>query len=113
MKKLFSDPHFNVMDGLDTYIDDYGKPDPIPPSMLRQMVQSKFLGLFDDEDEPSDERRRRPPRAHPADGAARRAGATVDAADRRRSTPPMKTLICDCNRTMPLDGAALAQGPRA
>ncbi|WP_309246525.1 DUF3306 domain-containing protein [Ramlibacter montanisoli] len=30
MKKLFADPHFNVMDGLDTYIDDYGKPDPIP-----------------------------------------------------------------------------------
>jgi hypothetical protein len=36
MKKLFSDPHFNVMDGLDTYIDDYGKPDPIPLSMLRR-----------------------------------------------------------------------------
>ena len=41
MKKLFSDPHFNVMDGLDTYIDDYGKPDPIPESMLRQMNQSQ------------------------------------------------------------------------
>ena len=40
MKKLFSDPHFNVMDGLDTYIDDYGKPDPIPLSMLRRMNQS-------------------------------------------------------------------------
>ena len=26
LKKLFSDPHFNVMDGLDTYIDDYSKP---------------------------------------------------------------------------------------
>jgi len=51
LKKLFSDPHFNVMDGLDTYIGDYGKPDPIPASMLRQMNQSKFLGLFDDEDE--------------------------------------------------------------
>jgi len=51
MKKLFSDPHFNVMDGLDTYIDDYGKPNPIPPSMLRQMWQSKALGLFDDEEE--------------------------------------------------------------
>ena len=38
MKKLFSDPHFNVMDGLDTYIDDYGKADPIPPSMLRRMT---------------------------------------------------------------------------
>jgi hypothetical protein len=50
MKKLFSDPRFNVMDGLDTYIDDYGKPDPIPLSMLRQMNQSKFLRLFDEED---------------------------------------------------------------
>ena len=49
MKKLFADPHFNVMDGLDTYIDDYGKPDPLPLSMLRRMHQSKVLGLFDDE----------------------------------------------------------------
>jgi len=49
MKTLFSDPHFNVMDGLDTYIDDYGKPDPLPPGMLRQMVQSAMLGLFADE----------------------------------------------------------------
>jgi hypothetical protein len=46
MKKLFSDPHYNVMDGLDTYIDDYGRPDPIPLSMLRRMSQSKALGLF-------------------------------------------------------------------
>jgi hypothetical protein len=51
MKKMFfSDPHFNVMDGLDTYIGDYNTPDPIPASMLRQMTQAKFLGLFDDED---------------------------------------------------------------
>ena len=49
MKKLFSDPHFNVMDGLDTYIDDYGKPNPIPPSMLRRMYQATALGLFADE----------------------------------------------------------------
>jgi len=51
MKKLFSDPHFNVMDGLDTYIDDYGQPDPIPLAMLRQMNQSKLLGLFDSDEE--------------------------------------------------------------
>ena len=51
MKKLFSDPHFNVMDGLDTYIDDYNKPDPIPLAMLRQMNQSKLLRLFDDEEQ--------------------------------------------------------------
>ncbi|MBC8055762.1 MAG: DUF3306 domain-containing protein, partial [Rhizobiales bacterium] len=55
MKKLFTDPHFNVMDGLDTYIDDYGKPDPIPFAMLRQMTQSKFLRLFDDDEEENDE----------------------------------------------------------
>lgn len=49
LKKLFSDPHFNVMDGLDTYIDDYSKPDPIPEAMLRQLNQAKELFLFDDE----------------------------------------------------------------
>ena len=51
MRKLFSDPHFNVMDGLDTYIDDYGKPDPIPESMLRQLNQSKVLRLFEVEED--------------------------------------------------------------
>ena len=50
MKKLFSDPHFNVMDGLDTYIDDYGKPDPLPLSMLRQMSSARALGLFAEEE---------------------------------------------------------------
>lgn len=49
MKKLFADPHYNVMDRLDIYIDDYSKPDPLPESMLRQMVSAKFLNLFDDE----------------------------------------------------------------
>jgi len=52
MKKLFADPHFNVMDGLDTYIDDYSKPDPLPLAMLRQMASAKFLNLFE-EDPPS------------------------------------------------------------
>jgi hypothetical protein len=55
LKKLFTDPQFNVMDGLDTYIDDYNKPDPLPAGMLRQMVQSKLLGLFDDEETDKDQ----------------------------------------------------------
>jgi hypothetical protein len=50
-KKLFADPHFNVMDGLDTYIDDYSKPSPIPDSVLRQMASAKFLKLFEEEEE--------------------------------------------------------------
>lgn len=46
MKKMFSDPHFNIMDGLDIYIDDYSKPDPIPLEMLKRMVQSDMLNIF-------------------------------------------------------------------
>ena len=51
MKKLFADPHFNVMDRMDTYIDDYSLPDPLPESMLRKMASAKFLKLFDDDDD--------------------------------------------------------------
>ena len=46
LKKMFTDPHFNVMDGLDIYIDDYSKPDPLPPGMLERMAQSDMLQLF-------------------------------------------------------------------
>ena len=38
-KTLFQDPHYNVMDGLDTYIDDYSKPDPLPEGWLEKMNQ--------------------------------------------------------------------------
>ena len=38
MRKLFSDPHFNVMDGLDIYIDDYSKPDPMPEGFLDKLA---------------------------------------------------------------------------
>ncbi len=42
LKQLFRDPRFNVMDGLDTYIDDYTKADPIPPDMLADLLQRGF-----------------------------------------------------------------------
>ncbi len=48
MKKLFADPHFNVMDGLDIYIGDYNTPDPLPAGMLEKMVGAEFLNLFPD-----------------------------------------------------------------
>ena len=53
LKTLFADPRFNVMDGLDTYIDDYSVPSPLPASMLKKMASARFLGLLtDDPDEP-------------------------------------------------------------
>src|SRR3990172_8437423 len=66
LKKLFQDPHFNIMDGLDTYIDDYAKADPIPEAMLRGLNQAQGL-LFDREDEQR---------------AGEKQPAAVDAADR-------------------------------
>ena len=42
LKKLFADPRFNVMDGLDVYIDDYTKSDPIPPDVLERLVKGHF-----------------------------------------------------------------------
>lgn len=44
LKALFQDPHFNVMDGLDVYIDDYSKPDPLPAGWLEKMHQFAYLG---------------------------------------------------------------------
>lgn len=50
LKKLFSDPHFNVMDGLDVYIDDYSKSEPLPEGMLAQLQQAKKILAWSRED---------------------------------------------------------------
>lgn len=41
LKKLFSDPHFNIMDRLDIYIDDYSQPDPLPDGWLEKLEHAK------------------------------------------------------------------------
>jgi hypothetical protein len=46
LKTLFADPQFNVMDGLDVYIDDYSKPDPLPEGWLAKMNQVARLGEY-------------------------------------------------------------------
>lgn len=43
LKQLFRDPRFNIMDGLDTYIDDYTQPDPIPSAMLEELMQRRVF----------------------------------------------------------------------
>lgn len=51
MKKLFSDPHFSLLDGLDVYIDDYTKADPIPAAVLASLdhAKSMFARMLDNE----------------------------------------------------------------
>lgn len=50
LKKLFADPHFNIGDGLDLYMGDYNKPDPIPAAMMSALrhTQSFFAQAYPD-----------------------------------------------------------------
>jgi len=52
LKKLFSDPRFNVMDGLDIYIDDYTREDPIPAGMLAQLEHARVTLFVEEENAP-------------------------------------------------------------
>jgi hypothetical protein len=69
LKQLFRDPRFNVMDGLDIYIDDYTKADPIPSDVLADLLQ-RFGGA---------------PETAPVPAAAARAGEPAH-------TPPQSAL---------------------
>jgi hypothetical protein len=53
LKKLFADPHFNTIDRLDVYMDDYTKPSPVSEAMLASLRHAKsvFQHLAQDEDE--------------------------------------------------------------
>lgn len=70
LQRLFSDPHFNVMDGLDTYIDDYSVEDPIPNAILKMMSGARTLGLLDDDEEKKQAAAAPPSEAIPASEAA-------------------------------------------
>ena len=43
LRKLFSDPRFNVMDGLDVYIDDYSKFEPIPDDVVAKLRHARYI----------------------------------------------------------------------
>ena len=49
LKKLFGDPHFHFdqMDKLDTYIDDYSIEDPISDEMMKTLDHARHI-LFDE-----------------------------------------------------------------
>lgn len=43
LKKLFADPHFNNIDRLDVYMDDYTKPSPVSEAMLAGLQHAKSV----------------------------------------------------------------------
>jgi hypothetical protein len=43
LRKLLRHPRFNVMDGLDVYIDDYSKPSPLEPELARTLAQARYI----------------------------------------------------------------------
>ena len=78
LKTLFQDPRFNVMDGLDVYIDDFSKPDPLPEGWLEKMNQVARLGDYR-EPEPEEE-----PKPEAQEGETTRAAPPEEG----ESTPP-------------------------
>lgn len=43
MKKLFADPHFNRIDGLDIYMGDYTVASPVSPAMLASLSHARSV----------------------------------------------------------------------
>ena len=79
LQKLFSDPHFNRMDGLDIYIDDYSQPDPIPPEILAKLQHAREWLMDDATAQPAPEGATALVDAAPVDGERGR-GATAEPA---------------------------------
>lgn len=53
LQKLFADPHFNRMDGLDIYIDDYSRPDPISSEAMAKLRHAREWLMANEPAEPA------------------------------------------------------------
>lgn len=106
LKKLFSDPRYNVMDGLDVYVGDYSQPDPLPAPMLQQLAGAAFLRLFDG-DTPKDEQAA----AQPRDVADDPEPKTVSQSATAPSAVPEPTDHADPDLRLQQDDAAAGAGP--
>jgi hypothetical protein len=116
LHKLFADPHFNVMDGLDIYIDDYGRPDPLPAGMLEKMVQSEALGLFTRTPEPADTPSDAPSDTAPHPASEASAAVPADVPTDTPADPPRPLSEARAHedpdlRLQPHDAAGTAEPP--
>jgi len=91
LRKLFSDPSFNVMDGLDIYVGDYTQPDPMPAGMLEKL--SAVYAMLDPAEPVQDDKVAAANPPAPADAAPVAAtessvGVTAEPAPAQESSAP-------------------------
>jgi uncharacterized protein DUF3306 len=87
LKKLFGDPRFNVMDGLDVYIDDYSKTEPIPPEMMAGLRQAQNILQWAKEDTEERERKEREKERQASGEATRAIEPPASSAEVKVATP--------------------------
>ena len=104
IKSLLRDPRFNVMDGLDVYIDDYSKPDPLPQGWLEKMNQVARLGDYAGREKAAEEAR-----------AAALAQASAPATSQESAASAEKTLeeqpLADASAPAPADTSNAVSKP--
>lgn len=97
LKQLFRDPRFNVMDGLDTYIDDYTQADPIAADVLADLLQRGFdrAGPAPTTASPPEPGAAAAASSQPAPGDPREPGGSEDASQQHRAEQAQDTPAGD------------------
>jgi len=94
LRKLFSDPSFNVMDGLDIYVGDYTQADPMPAGMLEKL--SAVYAMLDPVEPARNERADEPTPESASDAAPAADGGTSVTIDTDSPpAPPAAALATD------------------
>ena len=99
LRKLFSDPSFNVMDGLDIYVGDYTQSDPMPVGMLEKL--SAVYAMLDPP--PDDKEAVGEPVAARADTAVE---GLEPAPVPEITTPTTETISSDAQNAVPVSVSA-------
>ena len=82
LKKLFSDPHFNIPDPFEAYSGDFTVGEPIPPELLAQLNQARTV-LFTEPEKKQDEE---PAQVHAQSDAPTQEGESKQDEPRRQDT---------------------------
>jgi len=104
LKKLFSDPHFSVMDGMDIYLDDYSITEEIPAAMMAELKQAQNILGWAKEDREAEAARERALAEGAVPPAIAEAGpAAVDPVD-----VPAEAEVVEIKQEAPDDGSQTA-----